>query len=121
MSSLDTLQQHQKVCDELYDLALEENNFLRRHRHAPSNDLLDRKRGLYARLVSALDALRAAAAGPRGAGWGGALDKARSRILQILQIDKENEQLLLRYSLSRGEPAPEPLVPASMLSKIYGR
>ncbi len=121
MTSLESLQQHQQVCDDLYELALEENRFLRQHRHAPADALIERKRGLYARLTSALDALRASAAGPKQPAWRGALDKARSRILQILQLDKENEQLLLRYSLSRGEIAAEPAASAGMLAKIYGR
>jgi hypothetical protein len=123
MNSLETLQQHHKVCDELYDLALEENRFLRQYRRTPGSDLLERKRSLYERLTAALDALRGIpAGGSRPPAWRGVLDKARSRILQILQLDKENEQLLLRYSLSRGEPAPAPMgAPAGMLEKIYGR
>jgi len=35
---------------------------------------------------------------PRAASFRVALDKTRARILQILQLDRENEQLLLRYA-----------------------
>ena len=54
-----------------------------------------------------------------------ALDKTRARILQILQLDKENEQLLLRYSLagpSGGVAATSVASPSpSILQKIYQR
>jgi len=55
----------------------------------------------------------------------GALDKTRSRILQILQLDRENEQLLTRFSLASGaggalNTAPQ-APPAGMLQKIYAR
>ena len=51
------------------------------------------------------------------------LENTRARILQILQLDKENEQLLLRCSLSGGRPAPTaaPAASVAMLQKIYAR
>jgi len=44
--------------------------------------------------------------------------------LQVLQLDKENEQLLLRCSLAANRPAaatPAPAPSVSMLQKIYAR
>jgi hypothetical protein len=120
MTTQESLEQHQRVCDELYELALEENRFLRQHRHAPSGDLIERKRSLQGRLASALDALRASSGGGKTQ-LHATVEKARSRILQILQLDRENEQLLLRYSLGgRSEIDFAPAVPAGMLEKIYG-
>jgi len=51
------------------------------------------------------------------------LENTRARILQILQLDKENEQLLLRCSLTgaRATPAAAPAASVSMLQKIYAR
>lgn len=123
MNSLQALQLHQQICDELHELALEENRFLQQHRRAPDAALLDRKRALMARLDDALSALRAATKDDSAQpAVRQALDKARARVLQILQLDKENEQLLLRFSLSAGRPAPGPgAVPPSMLQKIYQR
>lgn len=123
MNSLEALQQHQSLCDDLHALTMEENRHLQQHRTAPTGDLLERKRVLLARLDETLAALRAA---PRDTAQSpavrAALDKTRARILQILQLDKENEQLLLRVSLSgsRATPAPS-TVPAGMLQKIYQR
>ena len=123
---MQALQQHQDLCNELHQLALEENSFLQQHRRVPDAALLEKKRGLLARLDETLAALRAQ---PRnsaeGAPFRTALDKTRSRILQILQLDKENEQLLLRYSLagaSNGVAASAVASPSpSILQKIYQR
>ena len=124
MTPMEALLQHQQLCDELHELALAENSFLQQHRRTPDAALLDRKRTLLARLDLTLAALREATdrAQP-GGGFRAALEKTRSRILQILQLDRENEQLLLRYSLSsRPSAAPAAAAPApSMLQKIYQR
>lgn len=124
MTPMQALQQHQDLCNELHQLALEENSFLQQHRRTPDAALLERKKGLLARLDETLAALRAV---PRNsadsAAFRTALDKTRSRILQILQLDKENEQLLLRFSLAGASgAAATPAAPsASMLQKIYQR
>lgn len=123
MTPLQALQQHQQLCDELHELALEENRFLQQHQRAPEAALLEKKRRLLARLDETLAALRAAPRdGDNQPALRQALDKARARILQILQLDKENEQLLLRFSLAGGKPvAGATAVPPSMLQKIYQR
>ena len=129
MTQLEALQQHQQLCDELHALALEENQFLQQNRRAPDAPLIDRKRALSERLDATMAALRAA---PRDGSTSApqlraALEKVRSRILQILQLDRENEQLLLRFSLSSGRPdgtgatQPPSAPPPSLLQKIYQR
>lgn len=123
MTLLEALHQHQQTCDELHQLVREENRFLQQHQRSPDAPLLERKRALSQRLDDTLAALRAA---PRGDARlpeaRAALDSTRSRILQILQIEKENEQLLLRFSLGGATvPAPAAAVPPGMLQKIYAR
>ena len=123
MSALETLEEHQRVCDALYELILEENRFLQKQKRPPGEDLLARKRQIRDRLDQTLKALKAAPkADTRTPPWRTALDRARTRILQILQLDKENEQLLLRHSLSsRIDFNPGPSASASMLGRIYAR
>ena len=126
MTQTEALQQHLGICDSLYALAQEENRFLQQHQRPPEAALLERKRDLLTRLDEALTALRASPRGPgRDPKLGAVLDQGRSRILQILQLDRENEQLLLRFSLNRGvetgAPKPAMAVPAGMLQKIYAR
>jgi hypothetical protein len=121
---MQALQQHQDLCNEIHQLALEENSFLQQHRRTPDAALLEKKKGLLARLDESLAALRTVPrTGAEGAPFRAALDKTRARILQILQLDRENEQLLLRFSLAGGAATPMPAAApsASMLQKIYQR
>jgi flagellar biosynthesis/type III secretory pathway chaperone len=121
---MEALQQHQQLCDELHQLALDENSFLQQHRRAPDAALLERKRTLLARLDDTLTALRTASReGVSASNFRQAVEKTRSRILQILQLDRENEQLLLRFSLSgnRLAAATAPVADPSVLQKIYQR
>ena len=125
MTQLETIQQHHRLCDEIHQCVLDENRFLRQHQRPPDAALLERKRGLLAQLDTLLVALRAVpAATARSAELRDQLERTRARILQILQLDKENEQLLLRCSLSAARPAAAAEAPSgsvAMLQKIYAR
>lgn len=124
MTPLQALQQHHQLCDELHALALEENRFLQQNQRAPDAALVEKKKALLARLDETLAALRGAQ-GDSGnqAALRQALEKTRARILQVLQLEKENEQLLLRFSLAGNRPmTPAPtMMPPGMLQKIYQR
>lgn len=117
------LEDHQRLCDEIHRCVLDENRFLRQHQRAPDAELLERKRSLLSRLDISLAALREVpATAVRDPEIRAQLEAARGRILQILQLDKENEQLLLRCSLSRPTlDQPAPSASAAMLQKIYSR
>lgn len=123
MTPTEALHQHQQLCDELHQSALEENRFLRQHQRPLSSELLERKRDLLTKLDHSLAALRTVPAGRvREPETRDLLEHTRARILQILQLDKENEQLLLRFSLSGPRPAPGAASPSSaLLQKIYAR
>ncbi len=134
MTSTENLQHHLILCQELHQLALEENQFLKTRQRTPDADLLDRKRTLLAQLDASLTALKAgnqsqspsspyAQSDPARKD---AIEKARAKILQILHLDRENEQLLLRYSLGaprRGAAAaPLPATAApSQVQRLYER
>ncbi|HTZ21106.1 MAG TPA: hypothetical protein VMC06_09510 [Opitutaceae bacterium] len=131
MTPAETLQQHQQLCDELYQLALEENRFLKQNQRMPDAALLDRKRLLLGRLDASLAALKAAnlsagttvgePAAPAARANRAAVEKARARIMQILHLDRENEQLLFRYSLGGGPRPAESTPPPSQIQRIYER
>jgi hypothetical protein len=124
MTQLETIRDHHQLCDEIYQCVLEENRFLRQHQRAPDASSLERKKGLLEKLDRTLAALRALpAASARDPETRDQLEKTRARILQILQLDKENEQLLLRCSLAgtRSGPATAPTASVAMLQKIYAR
>ena len=124
MTPLQALQQHHQLCDEIHALALEENRFLQQNQRAPDAAILEKKKALLTRLDDTLAALRSAH-GDSGnqTALRQALEKTRARILQVLQLEKENEQLLLRFSLATNRPAaaPQTIMTAAMLQKIYQR
>jgi hypothetical protein len=127
MTQLQAIQEHHRLCDEIHQCVLDENRFLRQQQRPPDAALLERKRQLLQQLDATLAALRAVpAASIRDTDTRVQLEKTRARILQILQLDKENEQLLLRCSLNATRPAATaatttPTASVSMLQKIYAR
>jgi hypothetical protein len=122
MTLLETIQEHHRLCDEIHQCVLDENRFLRQQQRAPDAALLERKKTLLEKLDQTLAALRAVpAASARDPETRRQLEKTSQRILQILQLDKENEQLLLRCSLAGARPAATPTASVSMLQKIYAR
>jgi flagellar biosynthesis/type III secretory pathway chaperone len=121
MTQCETLQLHQSLCDDVYQCVQEENRALNLAPKDPYPELLERKRTLLARLDQNLALLRtlpAVSAGDSDAL--AALDKARSRILQILQLDKENERLMLRAD-GTGVPAASSGPSTALLKRIYSR
>lgn len=122
----DSLGDHLRVCDELHQLALEENRFLKQHQRVPDANLLERHQTLVGRLETSLDGLRNgdAARVPSDpalrATRATVIEQARGRLLQILHLLRENEQLVLRHSLGpvrTTSPVAPP--PASRLQKLY--
>ena len=126
MTQLDTILSHLQLCDEIHQCAVDENRWLRQHEQAPGAEFIERKRDLLRRLDASLTALRKIpASSVREPECRQHLDSARGRILQVIQLDRENEQLLLRCSL-RGTRAPgtaatTPISAPGMLQKIYAR
>jgi hypothetical protein len=122
---IDAIREHQQLCDEIHQCILDENRFLRQHQRAPAEELMKRKRQLLERLDHSLAGLRnIPPASVRDPELREQLEKTRARILQILQLDKENEQLLLRVSLNANRPSDAPATPTAsvaMLQKIYAR
>jgi hypothetical protein len=116
------------LCDEVHQLALEENRFLKQQQRPPDSALLERKRALLTRLDESLTAIKAGAAAPAPGRPDPerkeTIEKARAKILQILHLDRENEQLLLRFSLGvRPTASPTTTVtpPLSQIQRIYDR
>ena len=120
MNVQEAIQNHREICDELYALAMEENRFLQENRRPAEKELIDRRRVALKRLDDAVVALRAVpSGGVRDPSRRDALEKTQARIMQILQIDRENEQLLTRHSLSRGTPPAPDSPDRGALQRIY--
>lgn len=123
----EVLERHQRICDDLYQLALDENRFLLEKKRPFGTDLLERRQALLDQLTNNLEALKQAMAPSPGESRDLAelKERIRQRILQIIHLDRDNEKLILRFSLqSRGGPAntqPPPPPPAVSIAKLYGK
>jgi len=128
MTPADALSRHLELCEELHQLALEENRFLKTQQRSPDAALIDRRRSLLDRLNESLSAIRSAGEDPLPTDRMArerrkdTIETARTRILQILHLQKENEQLVLRYSLGAPRPPVVTIPPsAGHLQKLYDR
>lgn len=125
MSLPHALTSHAEICDELYELMLDENRFLKASGRAKEEAFLNRKRAMLASLTRSLEAVREGAS-QRGSSTPElrvAMEKVQQIILKALLLDRENEQLLLKSTL---QPKPAVAVgsarpAASQLQRIYGR
>jgi hypothetical protein len=122
----DPLSEHLQVCDDLHQLALEENRFLKQHQRIPDPSLLERHQTLINQLEASLarvrdsDTARVPSDPDLRARRATVIEQARSRLLQILHLLRENEQLVLRHSLGPvriAAPASPP--PVGRLQKLY--
>ena len=120
MSLAATLTQHLALCDELHQLCLEENRILKQQRIPPDAAWRERKQELAVRFEASVAALRARpnAVGEHG---GELLERTKQRSLQILHLDRENEQLLLRCSLAPSRPETPQPVPTAGALRAYSR
>jgi len=121
MSLSDLLVRHLALCDELHQLCIEENRILKQESRPPEESWRERKRAVAARFEQSLAELRARPRSDQERG-GEVLEQTRQRCLQILHLDRENEQLLLRCSLGVSRPSsPPPPMPTSGALRAYGR
>jgi hypothetical protein len=124
----DLLRDHLRVCEELHQLALDENRFLKQHQRVPDEPLLQRHQALITRLETSLATLRSGEAAqipsdPEArSARATVIEQARGRLLQILHLLRENEQLVLRHSLGPTRVvAPATPPPIGRLQKLYER
>lgn len=129
MTPNQTIEQHLLLCEELHQLCLEENRFLKQQQRVPEEALQERKRTLMLRLdesIARLRELNISLAGETENKSGidkTLMEQARSKIMQVLHLDKENEQLLLRFSM--GMPPRFQQTPSAPggtnLQRLYGK
>jgi flagellar biosynthesis/type III secretory pathway chaperone len=117
------LDQHAALCEQTWQLILEENRLLKTGGQPPDEEFLERKRQLLARLDTSLTALREQ--GPHArAGIPKCrtiMEKAQQIILKTLLLDRENEQLLLKCTMTPRPAQAAPKPSATHLQKLYQR
>jgi len=101
MNLTETLQQHLDLYDEIHRVLSEENRLLQTTRKPPSEDFLTWKRDLLPRLDSTRVALGAARSTPakEEKSHKPTIERLQKKMLSLLLLDRENEKLLLKYSV----------------------
>jgi hypothetical protein len=118
----DIILKHQEICNELYALYLEENKLLQKNQQISDYSILERKKSLLVQLDKNLTLIQTTEKlEKRDPSSRDVLDKTKSRILQILQLDRENEQLILKLSITKGPDKPEEQINTTLLKRIYSR
>lgn len=123
MNLPESLTTHTALCEEIYELMIEENRQLRASGRPPADSLLSRKGALLGTLSFSLERIRAAVANamPTSAEIRQCVQRAQQTILKALLLDRENEQLLLKCTMQKRPPVQPPRPALSQLQRAYGR
>ncbi len=110
-------------CEIAYSLLLEENSILMREGKPPSEEFLKKKRNLLPQLDESLTALKdLRETGPvRGAQNQKLIEDTQKKLMKIFLLDRENEQLLLKMSISLRPHSKEMKISPAQLRNAYNR
>ncbi|MDC1005871.1 hypothetical protein OAQ34_09610 [Opitutales bacterium] len=102
MDPREVIKTHLLLCEDVYSILLEENTWLKTEKQAPTMDLLGRKQVILPQLEDSLANLKKLK--PE---YFSPFDDSKklvgqshAKLLQIFYIDRENEELLLKFSQS---------------------
>ena len=117
------LLEHTALCDRTYQLILEENSLLKTGDQPPDENFLERKRNILSYLSVSLSALREHGRNAKSEipKLRTIIEKAQQIILKTLLLDRENEQLLLKRTMSARPPVAALKPSMSHLQKLYER
>jgi len=102
-SVIDLIHSHSLLCEEVYNLLLDENRILRGSGMLEEGGVLAKKRMLLKALDDSLQEMRLAARTStvsKSTALRSVANKAQQVLLKAMLLDKENEQLLLKHALS---------------------
>jgi hypothetical protein len=103
VSMVDLICSHSLLCEEVYNLLIEENRVLRGSGGMEQWEVLEKKRLLLKALDDSLSTMRqssSVAKAPKTPALKAVAAKAQRVLLKAMLLDKENEQLLLKHALS---------------------
>ena len=121
MDLLSALQDHTALCEQAYQLILEENSLLKSTSQPPNETFLERKQQLLLSLDSSLAVLRTEGQKSKTENqkYRVTMEKAQQIILKTLLLDRENEQLLLKCTMTAKPPVQKYVPSAAHLKKLY--
>ena len=107
----------------MHTLLLEENTWLKTKKASPDEELLERKKALLPRLDESLDNLKhlQPECFPPFDDSKKLVNDSHAKLLQIFYIDRENEDLLLKYSQPVERASFNRFSESEQIDEFYGR
>ena len=123
MEPRDVLVRHLQLCEEVHTLLLEENTWLKTKKTAPEGELLERKKAVLPRLDESLDNLKRLQPecfSPFDDSKK-LVNDSHAKLLQIFYLDRENEDLLLKFSQSAERASFNRFSESEQIDEFHGR
>jgi len=114
------LEYHEHICDETYQMLLEENSLLKEKIHPLPSSLIEAKQHLIEKLTASVHTLKTLSA-THTPSEKLIIESAQKKTLKILHLLKENEQLLLNSGYKQHPAAQAGIrqVSEHLLQQVY--
>ena len=117
------LREHIRLCSDMHELFIEEGRIMRSTGLPPDEAFLKRKESFLPILEKGLQLLKRINDDPESfpRGMESLVEEARSKVMKLMMLDRENERLLLKTSLPPKMKAAYGKAAAGQIAKAYGK
>ena len=117
------LKEHIRLCSDMHELFIEEGRIMRSTGLPPDEAFLKRKETFLPILEKGLRLLKRINDDPNSfpRGLESLVEEARSKVMKLMMLDRENERLLLKTSLPPKMKAAYGKAAAGQIAKTYGK
>ncbi|MEC7906650.1 MAG: hypothetical protein VYC82_05455 [Verrucomicrobiota bacterium] len=117
------LKEHIRLCSDMHELFIEEGRIMRSTGLPPDEAFLKRKETFLPILEKGLQLLKRINDDPNSfpRGLESLVEEARSKVMKLMILDRENERLLLKTSLPPKMKAAYGKAAAGQIAKTYGK
>jgi len=117
------LKEHIRLCSDMHELFIEEGRIMRSTGLPPDEAFLKRKETFLPILEKGLQLLKRINDDPNSfpRGLESLVEEARSKVMKLMMLDRENERLLLKTSLPPKMKTAYGKAAAGQIAKTYGK
>ena len=117
------LKEHIRLCSDMHELFIEEGRIMRSTGLPPDEAFLKRKETFLPILEKGLQLLKRINDDPNSfpRGLESLVEEARSKVMKLMMLDRENERLLLKTSLPPKMKVAYGKAAAGQIAKTYGK
>ncbi len=117
------LKEHIRLCSDMHELFIEEGRIMRSTGLPPDEAFLKRKETFLPILEKGLQLLKRINDDPNSfpRGLESLVEEARSKVMKLMMLDRENERLLLKTSLPPKMKAAYGKAAAGQIARTYGK